>query len=103
MKMIFLGDAAKDSGNFGFSEACPLCSISSVTDNGRSQCSPSCPNRVDVHSLSDVDNQFHVCVVVVVRAAGDLCGGDQQLLMASGTFCRQIRQSCRGNVPTSTY
>lgn len=24
MKTIFLGDAAKDSGSFGFSEACPL-------------------------------------------------------------------------------
>ncbi len=25
MKVIFFGDAANDSGNFGFSEACPLC------------------------------------------------------------------------------
>lgn len=87
----------------GFLRRVPYADISSVTDDGRSECSPSCPNGVDVHSLSDVDNQFHVCVVVVVRAAGDLRGGDQQLLMASGTFCRQNRQSCRGNVPTSTY
>jgi len=30
MKMIFLGDAARDSGSFGFSEACPLKKISHV-------------------------------------------------------------------------
>jgi len=28
MKMIFFGEAAKDSGSFGFSEACPLIQMS---------------------------------------------------------------------------
>jgi len=30
MKTIFLGDAARDSGSFGFSEACPLERLSHV-------------------------------------------------------------------------
>lgn len=35
MKTIFLGDAARDSGSFGFSEACPLFHHSLAQDAGQ--------------------------------------------------------------------
>ena len=97
MKMIFFGDAARDSGNFGFSEACPLCRCQLCQIQKQSESSPSCPNRMDVHSLSDIDNQLHVCVIVVVRPARDLCAKDQHLLLPCETFWRQ------GELLTSTY
>lgn len=78
MKTIFFGEAASDSGNFGFSEAWPL-----FARNGQSWSEqwlaysildghlniPACPNSVDVHPLGNIDDQFHIGVVVVVGAA----------------------------------
>ena len=77
MKTIFLGEAARDSGSFGFSEAWPL-----QTKTGQSRAFrarvmfqnvlPSGPNGMNVHPLSNIHNQLHVGVVVVVGPAGNL-------------------------------
>jgi hypothetical protein len=74
MKMIFLGEAASDSGSFGFSEAWPLdVALASVPGRlGGIEYAPSCPNSVDVHPLGNVDDQLDVGVVVVVCASGHL-------------------------------
>lgn len=79
MKTIFFGEAASDSGSFGFSEAWPLFAesgqYSSEQDlagsyfNGNPDI-PACPNCVDVHPLSNIHDQLHIGVVVVVGAAG---------------------------------
>lgn len=70
----------------GFLKRDPFEEFSSAQDKEESEFSPSRPNRVDIHSLSNVDDQLYVCVVVVVRAAGNLCARDQGLLLPSETF-----------------
>lgn len=89
MKTIFLGEAASDSGSLGFSEAWPLwhnCKLPRLTTEparlggGETKSggkmlgnhSPSSPHRVDVHALGNIHDQFHVGIVVVVCASGDL-------------------------------
>jgi hypothetical protein len=51
-----LGEAASASGNQGV--------LRGVT--------PTSPDGMDVHSLSNIDDQLDVGVVVVIRATGDL-------------------------------
>lgn len=81
MKTIFFGEAASDSGSFGFSEAWPLCAEIGQFSSKQSPADgdfdgnldvPSCPNRVDVHPLSNIHDQLHIGVVVVIGAAGHL-------------------------------
>lgn len=79
MKTIFFGEAASDSGNFGFSEAWPLFArdgqlfsehgLSYLDLDGGNSDIPACPNGVDVHPLGDIHDQLHVGVVVVVGAS----------------------------------
>lgn len=78
MKTIFFGEAASDSGNFGFSEAWPLFAGDgqllsehwpSYLDLDGNLDIPACPNCVDVHPLGDIHDQLHVGVVVVVGAS----------------------------------
>ena len=72
--MIFFGDAASDSGNFGFSEACPL-GLSILRDLGMADSrdhSPSCPDRVYVHSLSNINNQLNIGIVVIISSSWNL-------------------------------
>lgn len=73
MKTIFLGDAARDSGSLGFSEAWPLsyCELKHSTSPHRN-CSPSCPHCVNVHTLGNVHDEFDIGVVVVVGTSRDL-------------------------------
>lgn len=79
MKTIFLGDAARDSGSFGFSEAWPLEETNQVSqlssrqwqEEAKIQNSPASPDGMDVHALGNVDNQLDVGIVVVICAAGD--------------------------------
>ena len=74
MKTIFLGEAANDSGKVGFSEAWPLqvnqlrCLLTIIL-----LCLPSCPDCVYIHTLSDIDNELHICVVVVIGTSRNLC------------------------------
>lgn len=78
MKMIFLGEAARDSGSFGFSEAWPLERIAvsqwiqtdDVCPNRKNL--PTSPDGMDVHALGNIHNQLDVGIVVVIRAAGHL-------------------------------
>lgn len=75
MKTIFLGEAASDSGSFGFSEACPLkscCQLAVLHVSPTRLDLPSCPDRVHVHALRNIDNELHIGVVVVVRATWNL-------------------------------
>jgi hypothetical protein len=75
MKTIFLGDAARDSGSFGFSEAWPLGRLVSKKvrpTNKHMWRLPSSPHSVDVHTLGNIDDELDICVVVVVCASGYL-------------------------------
>lgn len=74
MKTIFFGEAASDSGSFGFSEAWPLDILVSQTrkSGNRGQNSPSCPHSVDVHTLCNIDNELDVGIVVVVGTSRNL-------------------------------
>lgn len=78
MKTILLGEAASDSGSFGFSDACPLVAIDQphavLAKRSGTGCYdlPAGPDGVDIHALGNVDNQLDVGVIVVVGAAGDL-------------------------------
>lgn len=78
MKTIFFGEAASDSGNFGFSEAWPLFARNgqfwseqrlALSDLGAHSNIPACPNCVDIHPLGNIYDQLHIGVVVVVGAA----------------------------------
>ena len=72
--MIFLGDAASDSGNFGFSEAWPLSErqlICEIVDSFTRD-PPSCPDSMDIHPFRDIDDQFDIGIVIVVCASRNL-------------------------------
>lgn len=71
MNTIFFGEAARDSGKVGFSEAWPLHRQYSLIKASRAN-SPSCPHCMNVHTLGNVDDEFHIGVVVVVRAPRNL-------------------------------
>lgn len=79
MKMIFFGDAARDSGNRGFSEAWPLQNKhqhfvplflfpSAVSPNHL----PSCPHGVHIHPLRNIDNQLDVGIIIIIGSTGNL-------------------------------
>lgn len=72
MKMIFFDEAARDSGNLGFSEAWPLDQIRPYCRCCAWASLPACPYRMYVHSLRDIYNQLNVGIVVVVGAPGYL-------------------------------
>jgi hypothetical protein len=75
MKRIFLGEAARDSGNLGFSDACPLWKWSVLRwchCQSDSCILPSCPHGVNIHSLCNIDDQLDVGIIVVIRAPGNL-------------------------------
>ena len=72
MKMIFLGDAARDSGSVGFSEACPLCIRESEHIPMSWWCLPAGPNGMDIHSFGNINDEFDVGVIVVVRTSRHL-------------------------------
>jgi len=76
IKTIFFGEAASDSGSFGFSEACPLvCQCQHHHPPQLCVCEeslPSSPDCVHIHSFCHIYDQFHVGVVVVIGSAGYL-------------------------------
>lgn len=100
MKMIFLGEAASDSGSLGFSEACPLetqCQPNLPLPNSYREYAPSCPHGVDVHSLGHIDNELDVSVVVVVGTAGYL-----HVPVSRSSICFAAPRLCKWQ-RTSTY
>ena len=72
MNMIFLDEAARDSGNLGFSEACPLVIVSQLSSSLTQLDSPACPDCMYVHSLRNVHDQLNIGVIIVVRTSGYL-------------------------------
>jgi hypothetical protein len=79
MKTIFFGEAASDSGSFGFSDACPLSRLSvfhlclpSKFSNEVFFILPSSPYRVNIHSLSNIDNQLNIGIVIIIGTTRDL-------------------------------
>lgn len=86
MKTILCGDAASDSGSFGFSEAWPLHSCQFLAKRrlvpfGRKNL-PSSPHSVDAHTLCNIDNEFDVGIVVVVGTARNLSMSVSTVLLA---------------------
>jgi len=72
MKTIFLGEAARDSGSFGFSDAWPLFLVSPVHIFRMEKPLPASPHSMHVHSFCNIHNHFHVGVVVVIGTTFNL-------------------------------
>lgn len=70
MKTIFFGDAARDSGSLGFSDAWPLEMLARSHLLSAQSNSPSGPHGVYVHALGNINNKLDVCIVVVICATG---------------------------------
>ena len=56
MNMIFLGEAARDSGSFGFSEAWPLGFYQLLRPIIFDASLPSSPDCMYVHTFSNINN-----------------------------------------------